>query len=101
MVSLLTELTTQRRTPPLQDDSGLATAAGVGLQRVAQTLVSVGPTRTQVVHAGAVPRLWRHHVVAGLKGGRFQHLAACVSALLSLVACVLAGVNVLAGAARR
>lgn len=64
------QLTTQRRAPPLQHDAGLPAAAGVGLQRVAQTLVSIGSTGTQVVHTGAVPGLRRHHTVAGLEGGR-------------------------------
>lgn len=100
-MSVFTELTTQRCAPPLQDDSSLSALTGVGLQRVAQALVGVGPACAEVVHAGPVPRLRRHHAVAGLKGGRFQHLAASVSTLLSLVACVFAGVDVLAGATRR
>lgn len=39
-------------------------------------------------------------MVTGLKGSRFQHLAACISSLLSLVSCMFAGVNVLAGTTR-
>lgn len=40
-------------------------------------------------------------MVAGLEGSRLQHLAACISTLLSLVAGMFAGVNVLAGTTRR
>lgn len=97
---MLTELTTQGCTPPLQDDSSLSAPTGVGLQCVTQTLVGVGSACTLVIHAGSVPRLWRHHLVAGLKGSRFQHLAAGISSLLSLVACTFAGVNVLASTTR-
>lgn len=93
------QLTAQRRAPPLQHHAALPAAAGVGLQRVAQTLVGVGPAGAQVVHAGAVPGLRRHHAVARLEGGRLQHLAAGVGALPRLVAGVFAGVHVLAGSA--
>lgn len=95
------QLTAQRRAPPLQHDAGLPAAAGVGLQRVAQTLVGVGPAGAQVVHAGTVPGLRRHHAVAGLEGGRLQHLAAGVSALPRLVTGVFAGVDVLSRTAGR
>lgn len=97
---MFAELTTERCTPPLQDDSSLSALAGIGLQSVAQTLISVGPTCAEIIHTGSVPRFRRHHTVAGLKGSRFQHLATGISPLLSLVACVFAGVNVLTGPTR-
>jgi len=91
-------LTTLRWAPPLQDDSSLSALTGIGLQCVTQTLISVGPAGTEVVHTGSVPRLRRHHAMAGLKGSGLQGLTASVSPLLGLVACVFTGVNVLTGA---
>lgn len=91
-------LTTQRWASPLQDDSGLSALTGVGLQCITQTLVRIGPAGTQVVHAGRVPRLRRHHAVARLEDGRLQDLTASVSPLLGLVACVFTGIHILTGA---
>lgn len=99
--SLVCLLTTQRCTSPLQDDSSLSALTGIGLQSVAQTVISVGPTCTEIIHTGPVPWLWWHHTMAGLKGSRFQHLATGIGPLLSLVACVFAGVDVLACTTRR
>lgn len=89
-------LTTQRWAPPLQDDSSLSAPTGVRLQCVTQTLITVGPTGTEVVHAGSVPRLGWHHTMAGLKGGGLHDLTASVSPLFGLVACILTRVDVLA-----
>lgn len=88
-------LTTQRWAPPLQDDSSLSALTGVGLQCVTQTLVTVGATGTEVVHAGSVPRLGWHHTMAGLKDGGLHDLTASVSPLFGLVACILTWVDVL------
>lgn len=90
-------LTTQWWAPPLQDDSGLSALTGIGLQCVTQTLISIGPAGTEVIHTGSIPRLRRHHTMAGLKDSRLQDLTASVSPLLGLVACFFTGVDILTG----
>lgn len=87
-------LTTQRWAPPFQDDSSLSALTGVGLQCVTQTLVSIGPAGTKVIHTGSIPRFRRDYAMAGLKDSRLQHLTASISPLLGLVACIFTGVDI-------
>lgn len=89
-------LTTQRRAPPLHDDSCCSALARVGLQRVTKTVISIGTASTEVVNTSSVPLFRRHHGMTGLKDGRLQDFTASVGPLFGLVACILTRVNILA-----
>lgn len=90
-------LTTQWWAPPLQDDSSLSALTGIGLQCVTQTLITIGPAGTEVIHTGSIPRFRRHHAMAGLKDSWLQDLTASVSPLLGLVARIFTGIDIFTG----
>ena len=88
-------LTTQRWTPPLQDDTRLPALTGVGLQCVTQALVRIGPAGAKVIYTGSIPWFRRNHAMAGLKDSRLYHLTTSISPLLGLVTCIFTGVDIL------
>lgn len=82
-------LTAERRAPPGRRGPRLATAAGIGLQGIAEAGVGrgAGPAGAQVVDAGGEEGLGRHHGVAAAERGGLQHRAPGVGLPPGPVAC--------------
>lgn len=79
---------------PLQDNSSLTALRRVSLQHFTQTLVHIGSTGTQIIHAWSIEHLGWHQLMTALKHGGLQHCTASVRSLTGRVTSFITWINI-------